>query len=314
MTMDDRSPNAQRAPFPRRDLDLNLDPAAVPRYWYGGDPFLTLFWEGLSLLFPRGERFFVDSVRAHRDRVADPALAVEVAGFIGQEAMHGREHRAFNELLRDRGGAMNAAIRTIDSQLAAILGGAQRTLSPASQLAVTCALEHFTAIMAEQLLDLDRHAGAIDPSVRPLWLWHALEESEHRAVAFDVYRASGGGYLRRAAIMLVTTAIFIAEATNVHLRLLRADRSLWRPRSWLRGLAFFWGRPGLFRRMIPAYLGYFRPRFHPHDRDVAALIAATRARLFGPDGELRDRVEEHWPAPPVAPVASPARLTPAEAA
>src|SRR5262245_37143560 len=85
--------------IPRRDVELGLDPASVPRDWANEDAFETTFLNALSLLFPEGERFFVESVKQHKDLVTDPELQREVIGFIGQEAMHGKEHRAFNELL-----------------------------------------------------------------------------------------------------------------------------------------------------------------------------------------------------------------------
>jgi predicted metal-dependent hydrolase len=130
----------------------------------------------------------------------------------------------------------------------------------------------------------------LHPAVRPLWVWHALEESEHKAVAFDVYVAVGGGYPRRVAIMLVTTAIFFAAQMIVHARLMAARGILLRPWTWLRGIGRMWLWPGYFTRLAPAYLSYFRPGFHPDDRDTRALLARWQAELFGADGTLRDRV------------------------
>ena len=129
-------------------------------------------------------------------------------------------------------------------------------------------------------------------SVRPLWVWHALEESEHKAVAFDVYRTVGGGYLLRVAIMLLTTAIFFAEVAHVHARFLAARRLLWRPWRWLRGISYMWLRPGHLRRLIPGYLDYFRPGFHPDDRDTTRLLDDWREQLFGAGGVLAGRFEE----------------------
>jgi uncharacterized protein len=272
--------------IPRRQVEFGLDAAAVPRDWYRGDPYLSTFLDALSLLFPEGERFFVDSVKQQRHRVTDPVLRAEVAGFIGQEAMHGKEHRAFNEVLAAQG--FSAAPR-VDAELRGLLRRVRRVLSPRSQLAATCALEHFTAILAEALLRQRGMQEDMHPAVRPLWLWHALEESEHKAVAFDVYRAAGGGPLRRAAIMVVTTAVFFAVLAGVHARLMAQRRILWRPWRWVGGLTRMWVWPAYFTRLIPAYLAYFRPGFHPSDRDTTALLAAWREQLFGAAGTLRDR-------------------------
>ena len=263
--------------IPVRRLDFDFDPDAVPANWYAGDPFLSLFWDSLSLLFPEGERFFVESVKHYRDRIDDPDLRANVVAFAGQEAMHGKGHRAFNDMLRAQG----LLIATpLEDDLRVLLKTVRRRLPPKAQLAVTCALEHFTAILAEQLLSIASHRDAIDPSIRRLWLWHALEESEHKAVAYDVYRAVGGRYPLRVAVMLLTTVVFVAEVLNVHIRFLAAKKRLFDVRGWTKGLAYAVGSPGLLRRLIPAYLDYFRPSFHPNDRDTGALLTEWRETLF----------------------------------
>ena len=273
--------------IPRRDLELALDATTVPRDWCHGDAYQTTFMNALSLLFPEGEKFFVDAVKQQKSKVTDPVLAAEVIGFIGQEAMHGKEHRAFNELIVAHG--FTSAPR-VDRRLRGFLKRVRRVLSPMSQLAVTCALEHFTAMLAEQLLSVERVRDELHPAVRPLWLWHALEESEHKAVAFDVYRAAGGGYTRRVALMLVTSVVFFAAQGLAHGRMMVDRKIAWKPWTWLRGISRMWIWPGYFIRLVPAYLSYFRPGFHPDDRDTRTLLATWREILFGEQGALRDHV------------------------
>jgi hypothetical protein len=239
--------------------------------------------DALSTLFPEGERFFVDSVKALRHHVKDPKLAAEVDGFIGQEAMHGREHRAFNEMLLGKG--YQSTVK-IERQLKALLGFVRRRLPRRQQLAATCALEHFTAMMAEALLRKEGMRGGMDATMRPLWMWHALEESEHKAVAFDVYEAAGGGYVRRAGVMLVATVIFFAFTLWSQAHMLAERKALWKPWRLVRGFGHLWIWPGWFTRLVPAYFQYFKPGFHPNDRDNAALLATWREQLFGKHGEL----------------------------
>jgi predicted metal-dependent hydrolase len=271
----------------RRDVDFDLDATQVPRDWCADDPFRTTFMSALSLLFPEGERFFVDSVKHYKDRIDSPELQRAIAGFIGQEAMHGKEHRALNDLLVAHG---HPEAPVVDRWLRGFLGRVRATMPPASQLAVTCALEHFTAMLAEALLSNERMRDEIDASVRPLWLWHALEESEHKAVAFDVYEAVDGGYLRRTLVMLLTTVVFFSVQSAVHTRMMATRGILWRPWTWLRGATRLWITPGYFTRLLPAYLEYFKPGFHPDDRDTRALLARWRDALFGDEGSLRERV------------------------
>lgn len=288
MTRANTSPAAKRDIL-RRRLDFEFDAKAVPKDWYAGDLHLTLFWDGLSLLFPKGEQFFVNSVKHYskpkrgESRIQDPELLEQIAGFIGQESMHGKEHRAFNEMLLEHG-LDNAP--QLEAEVAALLNRAQRKLPPVVQLAVTCALEHFTAILAEQLLETDRHRAAIHESVRDLWVWHALEESEHKSVAFDAFRVVGGTYPIRVGTMLVTSLIFVVVASEVHIRLSYRAGEVFKPRRWLSNLNFFWGKPGLFRKLLLPYLDYFRPGFHPSDRNTDRLLAEWDEKLFGEEGTL----------------------------
>jgi predicted metal-dependent hydrolase len=268
----------------RRDVSFAFDPATAPRDWVANDPFQSTFLGALSLLFPEGERFFVESVKQQQGKLEDPVLRRAVAGFIGQEAMHGREHRAFNEVLLAHG---HRSAPRVEARLKWFLLRVRKLLSPMSQLAVTTALEHFTAMLAEALLRNERMRDELDPAVRALWLWHALEESEHKAVAFEVYRAVGGGYLRRTGMMLVTTAVFFAIQALVHARLMAERGILLRPWRWLRGIGRLWIWPGYLTRLAPAYFAYFRPSFHPDDRDTRALLETWRARLFDARGELQ---------------------------
>jgi predicted metal-dependent hydrolase len=242
-----------------------------------GDPFTTHLMNALSLTFPEGERFFVASVRELRDHVKDPALARQVRGFLAQESLHRREHEAFNEFLRSVGVPVDDFYREIEQLLATPeKGGSKR-----HRLAITCALEHFTAILAEQLLTSAELQGEAHANIRPLWLWHALEELDHKAVAFDVYEAAGGGYPLRVFAMVVATVFFLAKVSEMQVRLLKRDGELGNLRSVARGLWKFWGPRGHFSRLIPAYLRYYHPRFHPWQKDDSALIARFERELSG---------------------------------
>lgn len=270
--------------IPVRRLDFAFDARAVPLEWYADDLYLTHVFQALSIAFPEGEKFFVESVRHYRDRVSDPALKAAMNAFAGQEAMHGKGHRAFNEIIDRDGGDLGARMeRDVISLL-----DFGRKLHPKIQLAITCALEHYTAILGEQLLAVHAHQGAIHESVRPLWLWHALEESEHKAVAFDVYEAVSGSYLLRTATMLVTSLIFFAAIGFFYVRLLARDGRIWEPTSWARTLLFLWAKPGLFRKLVPGFLQYFKPGFHPNDHDSTSDVERMQARLFGAGGMIED--------------------------
>jgi len=250
-------------------------PRDTPRYWMGGDPFQTTLFNALSLTFPDGERFFVASVRAMRDHVQDPHLERQVRGFMAQEALHRREHASLNRWLESQG----VPVATFYSEVARILSRPERRAPPEVQLAVTCALEHFTAILAELWLTTPELREQAAPGIRQLWTWHALEELDHKAVAFDVYRAAEGSYLTRVVVMSSTTVVFLAKVAQMHVRLMAREKQLLNLRSWLNGARRLWGPRGHFIRLVPAYLRYYRPSFHPWDQDDRPLVARFSREL-----------------------------------
>lgn len=271
--------------IPRRRVDLSFDPNDVPRYWYAKDPTLTMFWNAFSLLLPEGERFFVDSVRHYRSTIEDTELLAAVNGFVAQESMHGKEHDGLNAMIAAQGLSI---AKPIESNLKKLLD-VGRKFPAEHRLAITCALEHFTAMIGEQLLRDEWHQENIDPRVRDLWRWHALEESEHKAVAYDVYVHAKGGYLVRVSWMVIATVILAFVMAGAQLALVREDRQLTNLRSWFTSFDTIWGRRGLFRVLAFEYLDYFRPSFHPSDRDSTPLITTWREKLFGDEGSMNPR-------------------------
>jgi predicted metal-dependent hydrolase len=242
--------------------------AKVPRYWLGGRRSLTIFLDNLSIFFPAGERFFIQSVRRFRDRVGTDRLREEVAAFCAQEGIHRREHARYNEMIRDEG----YPAREMEQRVERLLALVTRLAPPRFQLAVTCALEHFTATMAHLLLD-DAHAlDGAHPSMAALWRWHAAEENEHKAVAYDVFRAAGGTYAERALAMIGASVIFWAKVLEQQARMMKSDGILFSAKEWGDFLRFLFIEPGLVPRLLPLYLDYYRPGFHPWDLDNRELL------------------------------------------
>jgi uncharacterized protein len=247
-------------------------PRDLPRHWSANDPFETQLWNALSLVFPKGEQMFIDRVRFYRDRVTDPILLDEVRAFIGQEAQHRKEHETFNAWIEAQGYPVEEIYAFCDAR------NAETAKAPAIvQLAAVAALEHFTALMAEWFLNDDEAIAAMDEGVRALFVWHAIEETEHKAVAFDVYRHVGGTYPVRALTMAFVTVNFMANISRFHVRLMRADGEATNVRSWARGLWKFWGPSGRFTKLVPAYLDYYRPDFHPWQHDNRAAVEKWKA-------------------------------------
>ncbi|SFF50501.1 hypothetical protein SAMN04488120_10621 [Fontimonas thermophila] len=270
----------------RRDIRFQLDPARVCD-WHPDDRKITHFYNALSIFFPEGERFFIHSVRHYRDRIADPELQAAVTAFIGQEAMHGREHSDYNRALVEAG----LPVQQLEGIVIRLLERLKRRLPPQLQLSATIALEHLTAIMADALLRNPHFIEGADPRYTALWRWHALEETEHKAVAFDVYDSVFGrgvrAYVVRAIGLLGASLVFWPLVFAFHLRLIAADRKTPRLRGWGRMLAFLYGpRRGLFPKLLRPWLDYFRPSFHPWDHDNRALLREVDAVVAAVDGRL----------------------------
>ena len=252
-----------------------------------GDLILSHLAAGLSAVFPDGEDFFVRSVRSFRDEITDPELKRQVAGFIGQEAVHGREHRVFNDRLDQLGYPTKRFERFTRFGLEL----RERIAPPKANLAATAALEHFTATLAELVLtsqetrDLFGHR-----EVQNLFVWHALEESEHKAVAFDVYKAVGGTERMRVWTMnFLRYGFVIGMALQVLISLL-GDRATYRRGNLRRSWRTFRRSPVMRRELWDQLRDYNRPDFHPDDRDTTELVERWRAELFGAEGTLNDKL------------------------
>jgi predicted metal-dependent hydrolase len=189
-----------------RKLNVDLS-RGFARHWLGGDVYRTAFMNALSMSFPLGEQMFIDSVRAAApEAVLEPKLRAEVKDFVGQEASHRFVHQQYNAELARQGFDY-----TLEPEIVKRI--ALVTKLPAlDRLAITCAFEHYTAMLADFVLRHPEWMEDADPQMRTLWSWHAAEESEHKAVAFDVYRAAGGGYWKRVLWYLHVSMVFFWDS------------------------------------------------------------------------------------------------------
>lgn len=258
----------------RMDFEFADD---IPEYWFDNDPFKTLLLSAMSGGFPEGERFFIESVRHYQDRITDPALREAIRAFIGQEGHHSKEHKALNEFLTGRG----LPIDKIDRNVGVFMRWMRKNLSPERQLAHTVAVEHFTAILSELYMLKPEILGRMDPRMATIWAWHAVEEAEHKAVAFDVYKQTVDDEWIRRTEMAAVTLLFVGFTAYDVYRLMRRKGHAGDWRLWLRSFNEMWGRPGHFRKMIPAYLSFYRRDFHPSHIDASTKLARIKAQYLG---------------------------------
>jgi len=263
--------------IPARDIHFDVA-AAREGHWLGGDPVGTAVFNALSLTFPDGERMFVEAVRHYRNSVSGK-LAEDVRGFVAQEAIHAREHHTLNQLI-DRNRYPVAEIEASVRERIAFA----RSRGPMRMLISTIALEHFTAMMAEAHARHRNLFEATAPGIERMWRWHAVEETEHKAVAYDVFLHASRHwrpwqrYFRRTLAMALITYFFTRNITHYAARLLEADGYSYKQAVKL-VKAYVWRKPGLFSRNAKTYFAWYRPGFHPWDEDNRALVAAWKAEF-----------------------------------
>ncbi|MEZ5995257.1 MAG: metal-dependent hydrolase [Hyphomonadaceae bacterium] len=262
-----------------RPRDIHFDVEAARRgHWLGGDPVGTAVFNALSLTFPDGERMFIDAVKHYRGELSGK-LADDVKGFIAQESVHAREHHSLNQLIdRDRYPAHEVEA-SIQERVAI-----SRARGPMRMLIATIALEHFTAMMAEMHARHKDLFDNVEPGLERMWRWHAMEETEHKAVAYDVYMHVTRDwpplkrYLRRCIAMGVISVLFTRNITHYAARLLEADG--YAPKDALKAVKqFVWKKPGIFSRGWRSYFAWYRPGFHPWDQDNRDLMAEWKAEF-----------------------------------
>ena len=278
----------------RRRPNIDFGSATVP-IWHRPGTEIADFLNAVSFVFPPGERFFIQSVRQYQDQIKDPVLKEQVRDFIFQEAMHSREHSRWNAVLSEtfKHGKL------IEERVAAGLARVSRYMPKSSQLAFTCALEHFTAILSDALLHWqESFIVRSDPAFAAMWLWHAVEEAEHKAVCFDLYQQVCGkgvvAYLHRVAAMMAASGLFMF-AIFISLRALRqaereANTGKLRPTQEA-APAPAEAKPAadpasersawqLLKEIVPLklYFDYYRPSFHPANHDSRELIEEWKRR------------------------------------
>ena len=252
-------------PVVRSKLDFKLD--EVPRFWFGGDAFRTRMFDALSLTFPDGERYFIESVRLFRDKITDPDLKQRVADFIRQEAQHGLAHDKMNQVMKDQGMPVEQFIHFLTRLFKSEL----KNRSPQYNIAMTAAAEHLTALMAETFYSKKETLKDAHPYVRALLAWHSIEEMEHRDVAFDVMKQVGEVpestrkfALAFTTVMMFNFTLYRANVMLEHDGFTRLERF----KMVAKGLPWFVGKKGIFSAMRSQYLDWFKKDFHPSQHPV----------------------------------------------
>lgn len=261
--------------FPVHRMDYQFE--VMPRYWFDHDPALTHYFTGLSTLFPEGESYFVRSVRALRSKLdTHSQLNKDIGAFIGQEAMHSKEHHAFHISARQFGLDPDS----LENMTGTLLKFIEKRFSKKWNLLVTVGMEHYTAVLVESMMT-HVHKNIIDKSIRDLWLWHSIEETEHKAVAFDLYEQIYGNnlsaYLPRITVYTFSLALITAMTFIYVSILMKRDRQLINIKSWVKLIKFARQEYPIF---IPKFLQYYRFNFHPNQSHENEIVQVAK-QLIG---------------------------------
>ena len=244
---------------PRKGPELGLD-GDIPKYWLEGDAFKSRFFDAMSLLFPEGEKFFITCVRDFRDQITDPLLQAQVKDFMYQEGQHGTVHTQFNDRLKAQGIAVD---QIIEEEKRLMFGVFRKYFSRRFTLGQTAAAEHLTAIMAHGFFRQNLFKNA-DPRIRAMYAWHAVEEIEHKAVAYDVMKkVARTSYFTRVLAMLFTSIGFPLHTFMIMNHMFKVDGLKNRPLVFLKGFWWMYGPRGIFTRVLLDWAAYFVPGFHP---------------------------------------------------
>lgn len=264
----------EKASFPVRRMDYQFND--IPRYWCNNDPAFTHYFTGLSTLFPEGESYFVRSVRLLRTKIKNnPQLDRDIGAFIGQEAMHSKEHHAFHLSAKQHG----LDPESLEKVTGIILKGIEKIFSKKWNLLVTVGLEHYTAVLVVTMMD-SVNEMMTDETIQNLWLWHSVEETEHKAVAYDLYEYLYGkglsAYIPRVAVFTLSLALILSMSSLYQIVLMKRDKQLFNLNSWRKFQKF---ANQSYQIFMPKFLDYYRFDFHPNDTDEAELVALTKVKI-----------------------------------
>ena len=247
-------------------LDWKQD---LPKYWFDGSPAKTHAINCLQISFAPGEQAFIDVVNYYKRRITDEQLQAEIKVFLGQESWHRRVHLDYNEWLRTQQGYdIDGSVKIWEDLIALTT----EKYGNVGQMVTTVALEHYTALLGEWVLNNNTMTMTAHPHFRDIYLWHALEEVEHKSVAFDVLLQVAETNprlkknltsVRRRALFL-TTYNMIRVTAKTMFKELKNDGQLlkWRTYYDLADLLFH-PKQGMFWFMVKPWFSFLSRDFHP---------------------------------------------------
>lgn len=266
-------------------------PVPMGRHWMNDDPVATAFFNSLSISFPHAEVYMIDSLKPWREHVSEP-MRKEINAFIQQELNHSREHLAFNRGMIEAGFEFKSVEKDILNLVKKL-----NMRSDLDRLQMTMCMEHLTAVISSELLSDERHLAGAEKELQQMWIWHATEEIEHKAVAYNVWLEATKDWsalrrwVSRSLFFTVISYRFFSNRLKAQIYLLEQD-------GYSKRAAFFammrYGlrKGGLLRRLARPWAAFYKVNFHPWSVDDRHLIAAGDSQ-FIMDGDINDIVDKY---------------------
>lgn len=260
--------------FPVRRMDYKFE--NIKKYWCDNDPALTHFFTGMSTLLPEGEDYFLRIVRSLRTKIKDNnKLNTDVGAFIGQEAMHSKEHHTFHISAQQH----DLDPESLEKMTGYVLKRIEKVFPEKWNLSLVAGLEHYTATLAVEMM-ANVQNRITDSTIRHLWLWHSIEETEHKAVVYDFYEYLYGknlkAYIPRVSIYTFGLFLILSLSILFQLVLMKRDKQLLNIKSWATYLKFM-AETGL--RITPSFLSYYNFNFHPNKTNEFELLQSMKRQI-----------------------------------
>jgi predicted metal-dependent hydrolase len=275
--------------IPIRHMKVDFDPAKLDHRFYMDAELASAYFASLSIFLTRGEDLVIDTARYHRDFITDPLLKQRVTSLIGQEAIHSKMHEELNEayLIRDLPVKL---FRTWAGW--AFEYGFERLPQP-MKLSLMAGIEHFTAVLAEYMMNHEEiFFRSQDEKQRAIWMWHMLEESEHKDIAFDVFQELSNNYLLRIAgfFPALITILVLISAASFLVPFYRNPKNLISLRYWSEipyNFRLIFGlKDGVYGSSFKHIFDYLRPNFHPNDHDTSEFLEYYKEKLLNPENGI----------------------------
>ena len=277
----------QQSPIiPIRHMKFDFDAQKLDHKFYLNDELASAYFASLSIFLTRGEDLVIDTARYHRDFIKDPLLKQRVTSLIGQEAIHSKMHEELNEAFMER----DLPVKLFRFLAGFVFDYGLERLPQPMKLSLMAGIEHFTAVLAEYMMNHeDMFFRSQDEKQRAIWMWHMLEESEHKDIAFDVYQELSNDYWLRVAgfFPALITILVLISAASLIVPFYRQPKNLIRWSYWKsmpQSFKLIFGlKDGVYGSSLKHIFDYLRPDFHPNDHDTSEFLAYYKETLLHPE-------------------------------